>query len=364
MGTGGIAAAQTQDLLAAGHHVAAVGSRALDTANGFAQRFGISGRHGSYKDLAADPAVDIVYVATPHPMHVSGALTAIAAGKHVLVEKPFTVTAGQARKIVDAATQRGVFVMEAMWTRFLPSMERVMELVHGGAIGDPRVVIADHNQYIPRSKAARLHEPSLGGGALLDLGVYPVSLASSIFGTPSRVTARGTLTDQGVDELTAMIFEYHTGAQASLHTGFLTPGPNVATVVGTEGRIELDAVWYTQTAFRRFNRNGVVVEEYRETIPGRGMQFQAREVERCIHAGLLESERMSRSESVAIMETMDEVRRHIGVRYPDQEGAWGVAGAGDVAGAGRAGESYAARRVAGVRYGRGRRPAPFTRSRS
>jgi predicted dehydrogenase len=191
-----------------------------------------------------------------------------------------------------------------------------MALTHDGAIGTPRVLISDHNQYIPRSKAPRLHLPELGGGALLDLGIYPISFASSLFGTPASITARATFTDLGVDELNSMIFEYESGAQASLHTGFLALGPNVASVVGTEGRIDIDAVWYNQTSFTLCDRGGNSTERYEETITGRGMQFQALEAERCIQNGLTESPGMPVTESVSIMETMDEVRRQIGLTYP------------------------------------------------
>ncbi len=318
IGTGGIAALQVQDLLTAGLRVTAVGSRKKETAEAFADRFGIANRHGSYEELAADPDVDIVYVATPHPFHASNALTAIKEGKHVLVEKPFTINAKEAREIAKAAKKKGVFVMEAMWTRFLPGMVAVMERIRAEEIGTPRVLLADHNQYLPRTKAVRLHEPELGGGALLDLGIYPLSFAFALFGPPEKITSKGTLTELGVDELTAMILEYDSGAQASLHTGFLAPGPNVASVIGTKGRIDLDAVWYNQTPFSRYDRDGMVVERYTERIAGRGMQYQALEVERCIAEGLSESPVMSLTESVAIMDAMDTVRKQIGVTYPSE----------------------------------------------
>jgi len=316
IGTGMIAALQVQDLISAGSRVAAVGSRQQAGAEAFAERFGIPNRHGSYEALVADPEVDIVYVATPHSFHAANAHIAIEAGKHLLIEKAFTITAEQAKGLAAAARAKGLFVMEAMWTRFLPSMTRIMELIHAGALGTPRVLLADHNQYIPRSKAVRLHDPALGGGALLDLGVYPISFASSIFGRPKAVTARATLTDEGVDELTAVILEYESGAQASLHCGFLAAGPNTASVIGSEGRIEIQAVWYNQTAFTLYDQAGAVVEQYSQEIEGRGMQFQAREVERCIHEGIAESSIMPLSESIEIMETMDEIRRQVGVVYP------------------------------------------------
>jgi predicted dehydrogenase len=296
--------------------VVAVGSRKQTTADDFGKRFNIPHRHGSYESLVQDPEVDIVYVATPHPMHLENALAAIAAGKHVLVEKAFTIDAADALLIVDAAQAAGVFVMEAMWTRFLPSMVRVMELVRSGAIGTPRVLLADHNQYIPYDRAPRLHELHLGGGALLDLGIYPISFASSLFGTPTTITARGTLTDLGADVITSGIFEYPDGAQTVFQAGFLAPGPNMATIVGSEGYIVLDGVWYTQTSFTLYDRDKQVKERYAETIDGRGMQYQALEVERCIREGLSESPVMPLGETVAIMETMDAIRGQIGLVYP------------------------------------------------
>ena len=318
IGTGGIAALQVQELQAAGMNVVAVGSRSQETADRFGDRFAIARRHADYEALVTDADVDIVYVATPHPMHAANALRAIEAGKHVLVEKPFTINATEAAQVIDAAAERGVMVMEAMWTRFLPGIQRIMELVRSGAIGTPRVLIADHNQYIPRERAARLYEPELGGGALLDLGIYPVSFAGHLFGPPATITARATLSDLGVDQLTAIILEYESGAQAVLHTGFMTPGPNVASIVGTEGRIDIDAVWYTHTTFTRYDRGGTVVERYDREIDGRGMQYQAMEVERCVAQGLTDSATMPVGETLAIMRTLDEIRRQIGVVYPQE----------------------------------------------
>lgn len=316
IGTGGIAAMQTKDLRLAGLRVAAVGSRNAETAEAFGGKFGISNRHGSYEALVSDPSVDIVYVATPHPMHCENALLAIEAGKHVLVEKAFTMNADEARQIAEAATKRNCFVMEAMWTRFLPTMDRVMELIRTGAIGEPRVLLADHNQYIPHEKAPRVHEPELGGGSVLDLGIYPYSFASRIFGRPKAIAAHGTLSKLGLDELTSTVFEYESGAQAVSQIGFLTPGPNQASVIGHEGRIDIDRVWYTQTSFTHYDQGGNVVERYDEKIEGRGMQYQAREVERCVREGISESPVMPLSETIELMETMDEILRQIGVTYP------------------------------------------------
>lgn len=318
LGTGLIAKMFTSDIQAAGLQVSAVGSRTQESADRFASEFSIANSHGSYEALAADPEVDIIYVATPHPMHHENSLLAIAGGKHLLVEKAFTVNAKQATEIQDAASAAGVFVMEAMWTRFLPMMVEVRRIVESGAIGEIRAILADHNQFIPMERAARLHLPELGGGALLDLGIYPISFAFDLLGKPKTVTAKATLTDLGVDELLAMIFEYESGAQASMHSGFMALGPNTASVIGSEGRIDIDQVWYNQTSFTHFDQAGQQVARYEDKIVGRGMQYQAFEVEKCIEAGLKDSPQLSLNESIEIMATMDEIRRQIGVKYPGE----------------------------------------------
>ena len=184
LGPGGIARAFTSDLRTAGLDVAAVGSRRQQTADAFAADFGIPHAHGSYEELVADPTVDIVYIATPHPMHAANALLALEAGKHVLVEKAFAINAMEAAAVRDAAAERGLLAMEAMWTRYLPHMVRIRELVASGALGEIRAVTADHTQLLPSDPAHRLNALELGGGALLDLGIYPVSFAWDILGEP------------------------------------------------------------------------------------------------------------------------------------------------------------------------------------
>ena len=318
LATGGIARLQTADLQTAGLTVSAVGSRSQESASAFAREFGIPQAYGSYRELCESPDVDIIYVATPHPMHMENALLALEAGKHVLVEKAFTINAGQARAVAEASARRGLFVMEAMWTRFLPMMERVRAIIRAGGIGQPRVLLADHNQWLPIEKARRVQDPELGGGALLDLGIYPLSFAWDLFGRPTEMQVSGTLTSRGVDEMIGVLLIYPDGAQAVLHTGSLTPGPNTASIVGDAGRIDIDPVWYNQTSFTHYDRAGERVERYTETITGRGMQYQAMEVERCIREALPESPRMPMSHTLALMEQMDEIRRRVGVSYPDE----------------------------------------------
>jgi predicted dehydrogenase len=215
LATGLIAGLFTADLLRMGHKVTAVGSRSDQTARRFAAQFGIAKAHGSYEALFADPEVDIVYVATPHPLHAANAIAALEAGKHVLVEKPFTINAAEAQKVVDLAERRGLVVLEAMWTRFLPHMLRIREIVSSGALGEIRAVIADHTQDLPDDPTHRLNALELGGGALLDLGIYPISFTWDILGAPQSVQATARFKATGADAEVATLFR-HAGGAVSL----------------------------------------------------------------------------------------------------------------------------------------------------
>ena len=318
LGTGGIAHEQTAELLGNGFIVTAVGSRTQESADAFAAEFGIPVAHGSYETLVADPEVDVIYVSTPHPFHVAGAILALNAGKHVLVEKAFTINAAEARSVVALAAEKHLVVLEAMWTRFLPHMLRIREIIAAGTIGEVRTLLADHNQDLPKDPKHRLNDPALGGGALLDLGIYPVSFAHDLFGTPSTIQANAAKTATGVDRQTAIVLSYADGQQAVLHTALDTLGPNRAAVIGTLGRIEIDSVWYTPTPFTVFDSRGNIVEKFDQPVRNRGMQYQAWELERLVAAGLLTGDILPASESVQIMETLDEIRREIGLVYPGE----------------------------------------------
>lgn len=319
LGTGGIAHLQTHDLVGHGFTVSAVGSRTQSGADTFAAEFGIPAAHGSYGSLVADDNVDIIYVSTPHPYHAAHALLALGAGKHVLVEKPFAMNAAEARTVMAAAENRGLVALEAMWTRFLPHMIRIRQLIADGALGEVRTVIADHNQNVSPDPLHRLNNPLLGGGALLDLGIYPVSFAHDMLGTPTSVQSNATMTTAGVDRQTAIILGFEGGRQAVLHTALDTRGPNRAAIVGTEGRIEIDEVWYTPTTFTRYDGAGTVVERFSDSVTGRGMQFQAWELERLITERAT-SAILPQEQTVSIMETLDTVREQIGLEYPQISG--------------------------------------------
>jgi predicted dehydrogenase len=316
LGTGGIAAAMTRDLQLAGHTVTAVGSRTAESAARFAAAHGLERSHGSYEELVADPGVDVVYVATPHPQHAPNALLALGAGKHVLVEKPFTMDQREAQRIADLAAANGLIALEAMWTRWLPHMIRLHEVISDGTIGEVRMVVAHHAQRVSQDPAGRMLAPELGGGALLDLGIYPVSFAWDVLGAPDRILAQSTPTDTGVDRQTSMLFGYAGGAQAVLTCELDARGSNSAIVVGTEGRIELDATFFAPTTFRVIDLDDTVVETFTSRVEGRGMQYQAAAIERLIAAGGGEDPRLPLSESVAIMGTLDAVREQIGLTYP------------------------------------------------
>jgi len=318
LATGGIAGAFTRDLQVAGAPVTAVGSRDLAKAQAFAEEHGIPRAHGSYEELVADPEVDVIYVATPHPAHAGNALLALDAGKHVLVEKPFTVTEAEAQAVMDRAAEKGLVALEAMWTRWLPHMIRVREIIAAGTIGDLRTVVAAHDQKANPDPAARMLNPDLGGGALLDLGIYPVSFAWDILGAPERVIGVSDPTATGVDQQTSIILTYPGARQALLHMELDARGANNASVLGTDGRIELDPTWYAPTSFTVYDSANEVVERYASEVDGRGMQFQALELERLVAEGRSGSDLLPPAETVAIMGTLDEVRRQIGLRYPGE----------------------------------------------
>ncbi|MGY0194388.1 Gfo/Idh/MocA family protein [Leptothrix sp. BB-4] len=316
LGTGWIADLFVQDLLLTGHAVSSVGSRTQAGADRFASRFGIARAHGSYERLLADPEVDIVYVATPHPMHAANAIDALNAGKHVLVEKPFTLNAREARAVVDLARAKGLVVLEAMWTRFLPHMVRIRDVVASGALGTVYSVVADHTRDLPDDPAHRLNAMELGGGALLDLGIYPISFAWDILGAPQEIVSMARFKATGADAEVATMFRHAGGAMSTSVSSSDNAGRNVATIQGTDARIEIDATWYAPTTYRILDGEDREIGRYVSDVPGRGMQFQADEIERLVSIGSLAGEILPPEESVAIMQTLDTIRAQIGLRYP------------------------------------------------
>jgi predicted dehydrogenase len=320
IGTGRIAEQFVADVaLLPDAEVVAVGSRTAEGAARFSASCGVPHRYSSHAELVADPAVDAVYVATPHPFHAEHALLAIGAGKPVLVEKPFAMDAVQARSVAEAARTAGVFCMEAMWTRFLPHMVRLRELLAEGLLGEIVVLGAEQGIRFPPDPTHRIFAPELGGGALLDLGIYPFSFASMVLGAPETVRALATAAVTGVDATTSVVLSYGDGAHAVVTCTSVAATPMRAWVAGTEGRVDIDPRWYQATGFtftgadgrsERFDSpSGLVVGQ------AKGMRFEAAEAARCIRAGLLESPLLPLDETVAVLGTLDEVRDQIGLPY-------------------------------------------------
>ncbi|MGW6307563.1 Gfo/Idh/MocA family protein [Streptomyces niveus] len=316
LATGGIAATFTGDVQAmAGAEVVAVASRSETSAKAFADRFGIPRAYGDWAGLVADPDVDIVYVATPHSAHRAAAGLALEAGKPVLCEKAFTLNAREAGELVALAGERGLFLMEAMWMYCSPVVRRMTELIADGAIGEVRTVQADFGLQGPFAPEHRLRDPALGGGALLDLGVYPVSFAQLILGEPDRVQADALLSPEGVDLNTGMLLGWDSGATALLSCSVTARTASTATVTGTAGRIELPSGFFHPDAFV-LHREGRDPERHAVESPLAGMQHEAAEVARCLRAGEKESPLVPLAGSLAVMRTLDAVRERVGVRYP------------------------------------------------
>ncbi|WP_374008054.1 Gfo/Idh/MocA family protein [Leifsonia sp. LS-T14] len=316
LGPGGIAADFTDALHRhTGQRVVAAGSRSAERAAAFAAEHGVERSHGSYEALVSDPEVDVVYIATPHSEHLEHALLAIGAGKHVLIEKPMAVTAEQARRILAAAREAGVFAMEAMWTRYLPQTDIIRQLLEQDALGELRVVTADFGGRVPYDPASRLWNPSLAGGALLDLGVYTVSWASFALGAPAGIVATGTLAPSGVDEQAALVLSSASGAQALLSTTLRAGTPSLATICGSEGRIETDSPFWGPSGVRVFRADGTLAAHWRDPYgrPHRdGMSYEAAALARYIGEGRTESPLHPLAEAVDTLATIDEARRQLG----------------------------------------------------
>ncbi|MFN8148519.1 MAG: Gfo/Idh/MocA family oxidoreductase [Candidatus Nanopelagicales bacterium] len=316
LGAGRIATTFCDDLaLLDDHALVAAGSRRPGGADEFAARFSVPNVHGSWESLVADPEVDVVYVATPHPAHHAAALLALQAGKHVLVEKPFAMDAHQARELVAAAKANDVFLMEAMWTRFLPAIVALREVVDEGRLGELVAVHADFGVGFAEDPEGRWFNPALGGGALLDLGIYPVSFASMLLGTPTHVLAASDPAFTGVDGHTSAILRDGTGRHALVSTTMFANTETRAVVVGRDARIEVDRQFFCTRGFTLFYSDDTP-ERVERPFEGNGMRFEAAEVGRCIREGLRESPVMPLHETVSIMETLDEIRRQIGLVYP------------------------------------------------
>jgi len=319
IGTGGIAGEFANDLSYLNNHtVAAVGSRKLSTAQQFASKYPDCVGYASYSELVADPNLDGIYIATPQNFHVEHTILALDAGKPVLCEKPFAINTSEVELMVKTATQNQLTLIEAMWTRFLPHIEIVRKIINSNVLGNIHTLQADHGQRLSESNKPRLWDPALGGGALLDLGIYVVSFAHLILGVPDKITAKSNFTDKGVDEQTSAIFEYKNGAQAILNTTLRNSTPCRAVISGVNGWLEIDRTFYNPSAMRVVLNDGSKTE-YPNSYKGHGLREQAIEFSRCVGSKLIESPLMPHEESIDVMRSMDKIREQIGLHYPNEK---------------------------------------------
>ena len=321
LGAGHIASIVGADIaLSAGSEIVAVGARDADRAAAFALARGIPRSYGSYRELVHDDGVDVVYIATTHAQHREHALLALQAGKPVLVEKAFTLNAHEAREVVAEARRRNLFCMEAMWTRLNPLIRKAVEISRSGEIGEVLSVRTDLSKLFPYDPGHRLYDLSAGGGALLDLGVYPATVAWMFLGRPDSVQAMGTLAPTGADVTVAQQWSYSTGQVAQLYCSAAGPSPFGGLISGSDGWISIEP------RLHRPDRLVVHRGDTTEVVPappleGNGYLLQVQEVERCLNAGLTESEFITLDDTIGVLEVLDEARRQLGVRYPADDHA-------------------------------------------
>ena len=316
-GPGAIATSFAQGMtMVDGGAITAVASRSIERADDYADRFGIAARYGAYEALAEDPDVDAVYVATPHAYHEANTLLFVEAGKHVLCEKPFALNARQAQRMVDAARAQGVFCMEAMWSRFLPAYRALVDILGEGRIGEPLLVEADFGYRTPVVPDDRHFDLAQGGGALLDLGIYPVQLCTLVLGLPDRVSAEGVIGTTGVDEQVAAVLHHPGDRLGVVKAALQVSMACTARIAGTDGWIQVPAFMHCPEWLEVAGAAGP--ERIDAGYEGEGLRFEVEEVHRCLAEGLTESPVMALDETVAIAGVLDDIRGQIGVVYPGE----------------------------------------------
>ncbi|MGK9149463.1 Gfo/Idh/MocA family oxidoreductase [Plantibacter flavus] len=317
IGPGWIAGAFADALHAhSDQRVVAVGSRSQERADVFAAKHGIEHALGSVDALVSHPQVDVVYIAAPQSEHEALGLQAIAAGKHVLIEKPFTVTAAEARSLTEAARAAGVFIMEAMWSRYLPQASVLRQLLADGALGEVRSVLADHGQSIPTDPTHRLNRPDMAGGALLDLGVYPMQFAFQALGAPETIQAIGALTESGVDAYATVVMGHGGVGQSVVTTSMVARSHTSASIAGTDASITFAGPFYNPSSFRLVAAEhfGPVVE-WSDPTPLRGfdaLSWEATALARYVAEGRLESPVHTHEETIGIIGALQEARVQLG----------------------------------------------------
>jgi len=298
--------------------LAAVGSRSVESAAAFAQDFGQPAVYGSYEELANAPDVDIIYIGTPHPMHAENTLLALRGGKAVLCEKPFTINLREAQQVVAEARERKLFLMEAMWTRYMPALAEVKRIIASGEIGVVNSVHADLGFVASSDPENRVNKRELGGGALLDLGIYPLSIACALLGPAESVQAQAILSEAGVDMTTGFTIQHQGGTMSINSCSLRARTPSELTVSGTLGSVRMEGMFHLAQTLTVKLTSGVT-RTVATPFLGNGYVHEAIEAGRCLRAGLLESPGMTHAETLDLMKVLDTIRAQIGVRYPADE---------------------------------------------
>jgi predicted dehydrogenase len=317
LGTGKIAKKFADDLLTIeGAQIYAIGSTAQNRADDFAQLYGAPRAFGSYEALAKCGEIDAVYIATPHVLHCANTILCLSHHIPVLCEKPFAMNRHEVTLMIKAAKKYDTFLMEAMWTRFLPHIQEVMNLIKNDAIGKVRSVKADFG-FIAYHLApeSRIWNPALGGGSLLDIGIYPVYLALLLMGKPNKIKAFANFTNQGVDSHCNMLFQYKDGKSAILHSTLEATTATEAYIYGEKGSIHIPTRFHGRSDGFKVGLYGAESTFYPTAYTTHGYNFEAMEVMRCVRAGKKESENMSLSMSIDLITTLDKVRLAAGIRY-------------------------------------------------
>lgn len=319
LGCGRIARKFASDLrLVADAELIAAASRHKETLEQFVKDFPVKDAHNSYADLAANKDVDVIYIATPHSHHHEHTILCLHHAKAVLCEKAFAINSRQAREMVDLARERKVFLMEALWTKFLPHYKKLQELLQQKTLGEIKSVLVNFGFKTSSASPQRLFDPHLGGGTLLDIGIYNVFMTTSVLGKPDLIEASMIPAASGIDEQIAILFKYNNGAMAQLFSSFTTNLPTQAEINGTEGCITLTPRFYEPSATIQLSRK---IPYERKIIPvekedGFGYQYEARHVNECLQKGLTESPVMTHADTLSLMETLDTIRAKAGIKYP------------------------------------------------
>ena len=318
LGAGRIARKFASDLrLVADAELIAVGSRTRQSADEFGKEFGLSYCHNSYEALAQNPEVDVIYIATPHVLHYENTILCLMNKKAVLCEKPFAMNIRQTREMINLARDNKVFLMEALWTKFHPHFLKMKEMIGQGMLGEIKSVLVNFGFKPQAPVPERLFDPALGGGTLLDIGIYNVFVAMSVLGVPDHIEASITPTATGVDEQCAILFKYKNGAMAQLFSTFASNLATEADIAGTEGRIRLTSRFYEPSSTVDYYAdradNKELIPVYKET--GFGYQYEARHVNACLKKGMTESNVVTFTDTLQLMETLDKIRGIAGIRY-------------------------------------------------